>query len=972
MAGPKKPPSVADYLVGTARNDSLSGGGGNDTLLGMGGNDTLLGGTESDSILGGLGNDSIDGGDGNDVLDGEAGNDTVYGGKGDDQLLWSMDGQASQADVYAGGDGNDTLTLHVFASQNTAAFQAQISQLNATLASLAAKRTGWVPGTQTFTLTLGNNQITLSSIEHVVIGTNLPDPNVAPMLASDPGTVVTDVVWDTDLGLGPDVQALGASGQFAFSDPDVADPHTAQIRTVSDSAGAGAPLLSYSLNLSVRDSSPSSLGHVDWNFWYDPAQIDYLASGQTRVLTFDVAVVDSHQASTATTPVAITLTGLNDGIGGTIPEAQANLHFDEDTQVAAAQGVAHYTDPDRLDTHTAVASLAFPVFLFGVPIGWSAGALDTLSLNDPHDGTFTVDWRYTPNATNLQVLSEGEQFTQDVSFNVSDLRGGLLVQTLHVDVTGHEDPVSNVHSDTVQVDLQAPSDTSPATVMASGNLFWNDPDHLDTFQFTVSPADFGFLSVNPAFGLDSFNGARHTSWNYFLPLSDAVRELGQGESAPQVITVAVADHPGGQLSIGSSASTSIQFNIQGVNDPVLAGGVVGDFLNEDAPAVTNHFSFTDWDVHDVHLLTPRYTGDPLQRLGDLTLALGPTYGVSGTSHTVNFTFTPTVELQGLSGRETVTQTFEITIDDQHGASDVETVLIYVVGQDDPTILDLTDSALMGSVVEDTGPTTASGTLYFSDVDLHDAFNFVPQAGEYGALTFDSVVALSGSPGLYSVDWHYSLDGFLADRLLGDGPPSTESFWVGYRNANGDAVSFFDADGTPLLAFLQLQVQGSAEVADQTLVGTGDSEVLMGGSGPDLLFGQEGSDTLDGATGHDTLNGGWGEDVFQFSTSPSSANVDVIVDMTPFEDRIALDTTVFHDLAFDGANVLLPDGLVTVDSLSTDVGAGAKIVYDHMTGGLYYDATGGSLVDAQEFAILMNHQVIPTLEGISIQAMSPGS
>ncbi|MFB9971672.1 M10 family metallopeptidase C-terminal domain-containing protein [Pseudoroseomonas cervicalis] len=75
---------LANILVGSEGDDTLSGLGGNDTLVGWAGHDTLIGGP------------------GNDVLRGETGDDTLLGGEGDDVLLPGLG-----RDVMTGGPGAD-------------------------------------------------------------------------------------------------------------------------------------------------------------------------------------------------------------------------------------------------------------------------------------------------------------------------------------------------------------------------------------------------------------------------------------------------------------------------------------------------------------------------------------------------------------------------------------------------------------------------------------------------------------------------------------------------------------------------------------------------------------------------------------------------------------------------------------------------------------------------------------------------
>lgn len=115
--------SGAEYVIGSAYNDSVTGDANTNSLLGGLGNDTLRGEAGRDTIDGGDGNDSLYGGADNDRLTdllganklfGEAGNDTLTGGVGADSLDGgdgddTLEGGAG-ADTLVGGLGVDTLT----------------------------------------------------------------------------------------------------------------------------------------------------------------------------------------------------------------------------------------------------------------------------------------------------------------------------------------------------------------------------------------------------------------------------------------------------------------------------------------------------------------------------------------------------------------------------------------------------------------------------------------------------------------------------------------------------------------------------------------------------------------------------------------------------------------------------------------------------------------------------------------------
>jgi Ca2+-binding RTX toxin-like protein len=134
--------------------------------------------------------------------------------------------------------------------------------------------------------------------------------------------------------------------------------------------------------------------------------------------------------------------------------------------------------------------------------------------------------------------------------------------------------------------------------------------------------------------------------------------------------------------------------------------------------------------------------------------------------------------------------------------------------------------------------------------------------------------------------------------------------------------------------------------NNSIYGNSGSNVLSGGGGNDALRGLAGDDVLRGGTGHDNLRGGAGADHFQFDTPLDSAtNVDQILDFNIADDTILLNDSNFGELA--------PGAL---DAEALHIGASAaevddRIIYDSITGSLYYDADGSDPGKAIQFATL---------------------
>jgi Ca2+-binding RTX toxin-like protein len=110
-------------------------------------------------------------------------------------------------------------------------------------------------------------------------------------------------------------------------------------------------------------------------------------------------------------------------------------------------------------------------------------------------------------------------------------------------------------------------------------------------------------------------------------------------------------------------------------------------------------------------------------------------------------------------------------------------------------------------------------------------------------------------------------------------------------------------------------------------GTANNDVLMGGDGNDSLAGQAGADRLIGGSGDDILTGGSGRDTFVFT-----GGEDRITDFTDHVDRIEVqsDLTVSDMMAlgqiidghavfdFGGGDVLIVQNIDTLDTLENDL------------------------------------------------------
>ena len=134
----------------------------------------------------------------------------------------------------------------------------------------------------------------------------------------------------------------------------------------------------------------------------------------------------------------------------------------------------------------------------------------------------------------------------------------------------------------------------------------------------------------------------------------------------------------------------------------------------------------------------------------------------------------------------------------------------------------------------------------------------------------------------------------------------------------------------------------------TFWGDGGNDSLSGGAGADNLWGGDGNDTLNGGLDNDLLNGGAGADIFIFNSALGPANIDSITDFSVVDDTIWLDRSIFSAIANTGALTL---GAFNTGAVATE--ADDRIIFNSLTGGLFYDADGNGAGAAIQFATMSN-------------------
>lgn len=191
-----------------------------------------------------------------------------------------------------------------------------------------------------------------------------------------------------------------------------------------------------------------------------------------------------------------------------------------------------------------------------------------------------------------------------------------------------------------------------------------------------------------------------------------------------------------------------------------------------------------------------------------------------------------------------------------------------------------------------------------------------------------------------------LGGALSDRMQGlggndriDGGSGAHDLAVYTEKTAGIVVALDGANWTDVQVGTKVQdrIRNIEDIAGGSgadiIIGDANHNRLAGNGRADLIDGGAGRDTIWGGWGHDVLTGGDGPDVFVFGAAALRANADIITDFTPDADEIALESAVFDELGrhFNKSEFYAAAGATKAHD-KTD-----HIIYDTLTGRLYYDA-----------------------------------
>ncbi len=349
--------------------------------------------------------------------------------------------------------------------------------------------------------------------------------------------------------------------------------------------------------------------------------------------------------------------------------------------------------------------------------------------------------------------------------------------------------------------------------------------------------------------------------------------------------------------------------------PILAEtDVTGEVTEDDTVTAyltdTGTIAFTDVDSSDTHTVSVTH----VDTLGILTAV------VSDSADTVTWNYTvPNIDVQYLAEGEEKIETFNVTLSDGHGGTDVQTVTITLTGTNDQPVIDSITTTGGLTEVAGTGVGTtelsATGTMTISDLDDTDTVTM--------SETYNNDIAWSGgaitTDQLSAAQITAIIDGFVLDDTgalaIDDTTNTVDSSWT-YTTSQD--LNFLAAGETLTFSYEVMATDDSGVAANEdsatqtvtiTLTGTNDQPVI---------------DSIT-TTGGLTEVAGTG-----VGTTELSATGTMTISDLDDTDTVTMSETYNNDIAWSG-------GAITTDQLSA---AQITAIID----GFVLDDTGALAID----------------------------
>ena len=438
--------------------------------------------------------------------------------------------------------------------------------------------------TATYTINVTDNSGVTSNNASVAqtVTITITGTNDAPVIAADmSGTAGTNVhdIFETDAG-------LITSGTLAVTDVDLSNTVVASVHAV-DISGTGTGSVPLALDNAALKAMLSvdagnvidnahTAGTIHWGFDSGTQPFDFLADGETLVLTYTIRAADSDSShATSDQTVVVKITGTND-----VPVIGAELLTGAVTEDATppaqtgnetATGTIAFSDADLTDSHT-VSSIFKSTDYSG-----QLGSLTAVKTTDTSNGTGgLITWTFIATDAAMNHLAQGQVVHEIYTVTLDDGHGGLITRDIVITINGANDApvVTGAVSDAFVVEdgavsvlnaLANASDVDNGTILSVVNL----PGTL--------PAGVTYNAADRTFTLD--------------PGVGAYQHLGEAQTTTVMVSYDVSDGI-------TTTPASVSWIITGKNDAPTVSAALTDTASEGAAGFTKNLLLNASDVDD--------------------------------------------------------------------------------------------------------------------------------------------------------------------------------------------------------------------------------------------------------------------------------------------------------------------------------------------------------------------------------------
>ena len=768
------------------------------------------------------------------------------------------------------------------------------------------------------------------------VSVTITGTNDAPDITVGVGNSAAEAVTETNAG-------LSTAGTLTVTDLDTSNTVSSAVTGVVLSGVTGGLLPAnvqgmLAVNTAALAADAPAGSALAWTFNSGPEAFDFLAAGESLVLTYTVTATDTSSA-TDTQTVTVTVNGTNDapditvGVGNSAAEAVT-----ESNAGLSTAGTLTVTD---LDTSNTVSSAVTGVVLSGVMGGLSAASVqgmltvDTTALAADAPAGSALAWTFSSGPEAFDFLAAGESLVLTYTVTATDTSSETDTQTVTVTVNGTNDApditvgVGNSAAEAVT--------ESNAGLSTAGTLTVTDLDTSNTVSSAVTGVVLsgvmgglsaasvqGMLTVDTtALAADAPAGSALT-WT-FNSGPEAFNFLAAGESLVLTYTVTATD------TSSETDTQTVTVTVNGTNDApditVGVGNSAAEAVTESNAGLSTAGTLTVTDLDTSNTVSSAVTGVVLSGVmgglsaasvqGMLTVDTTALAADAPAGSALAWTFSSGPEaFDFLAAGESLVLTYTVTATDTSSETDTQTVTVTVNGTNDaPDITVGVGNSAAEAVTESNAGLSTAGTLTVTDLDtsntVSSAVTGVVLSGVMGGLSAASV------QGMLTVD---------TTALAADAPAGSALTWT--FNSGPEAFNFLAAGESLVLTYTVTATDTSSETDTQTVTvtvnGTNDA--------PDITVG---------------VGNSAAEAVTESNAGLSTAGTLTVTDLDTSNTVSSAVTGVVLSGVMGGLSAASVQGMLTVDTtaLAADAPAGSALAWTFSSGPEAFDflAAGESLV-----------------------------